>query len=172
MNVIEMNITDVVPYTNNPRDNAEAIERVRESIEQFGFKVPIVIDQNNVIIAGHTRLEAAKELNMKKVPVIQAADLTEEQAAAFRLADNKVAEFSQWNMKQLQKELDQIQNIDMEAFGFEELQEEAKQLEEPEAVIEDKTNVYVLVECDDDFHAEAVLLKLTESGYECRLTEM
>lgn len=172
MNIKEMKVNDLIPYNNNPRDNSEAIKWVKESIQQFGFKVPIVIDKNNLIIAGHTRLEAAKELNLTTVPVIKAADLTDEQAQAFRLADNKVAEFSQWNMKKLQKELDQIQNIDMEAFGFEELQEEAEKLNEPEEDIEYKAETFVLVECDDEQHAAAVMIKLSEQGYDCRLTEM
>lgn len=170
MNIDMLNTDDLIPYDNNPRNNEEAVEYVKQSIEQFGFKVPIVIDQNNVIIAGHTRLKAAQELHIEEVPVIKATDLTEEQVTAFRLADNKVAEFSQWNMKQLQKELDLINNIDMNDFGFEELEKKAKAVQEEE--IEYRAEMYVLVECDDENHAEAVLMKLKEEGYECRLSEM
>lgn len=112
-------ISEIVPYENNPRLNDEAIKPVANSIKQFGFKVPIIIDSNNVIIAGHTRLKAAKQLDMDKVPCIIASDLTEEQIKAFRLADNKVAEFSSWDYEKLEEELTNIVNIDMSAFDFE-----------------------------------------------------
>lgn len=97
MNIIEMNVDELIPYENNPRKNDEAVEKVALSISAFGFKVPIVVDANNVIVTGHTRLKAAKKLGITTVPVIKADDLTDEQIKAFRLADNKVAEFSQWD---------------------------------------------------------------------------
>ena len=95
------------------------MEYVAKSIQEFGFKVPIVIDKNGVIVAGHTRYKAAKEIGMKEVPCIVADDLTEEQAKAFRLADNKVSEFSEWEYNILGDELGYIKSIDMEDFGFE-----------------------------------------------------
>lgn len=88
MNIQEININDLREYENNPRNNDNAVEKVANSIKEFGFKVPIVIDQNNVIIAGHTRLKAAKQLGLEEVPCIIANDLTPEQVKAFRLADN------------------------------------------------------------------------------------
>ena len=94
MEIIYKNINDLIPYENNPRLNDEAVEYVKNSIKEFGFKVPIVIDKDNVIIAGHTRIKASKELGIKDIPCIIADDLTEEQVKAFRLADNKVAEKS------------------------------------------------------------------------------
>lgn len=78
MNIIEKRLDEVIPYANNPRDNSGAIEKVVESIRDFGFKVPIVIDKDNVIVAGHTRVLAAKTLGMDTVPAIMADDLTEE----------------------------------------------------------------------------------------------
>lgn len=98
MNILELNIKEVVPYANNPRKNDESVDAVAESIRQFGFKVPIIIDKNNVIVAGHTRLKAAKKLGLKQVPCLRADDLTDEQIKAFRLADNKVAELSTWDI--------------------------------------------------------------------------
>ena len=98
----------IVPYENNPRLNDEAVEPVANSIKQFGFKVPIIIDSSNVIVAGHTRLKAAKQLGMDKVPCIVADDLTEEQIKVFRLADNKVSEFSSWDYEKLEEELNNI----------------------------------------------------------------
>lgn len=111
-------INDIKPYKNNPRLNEEAIPYVMNSIKEFGFKNPIILDKNNVIVAGHTRLESAKRLDMKEVPVIYADDLTEEQIKAFRLADNKVAEKSMWDYTKLDEELDGILDIDMSMFDF------------------------------------------------------
>lgn len=126
MEVVMMPIEELVPYENNPRKNDEAVSKVAESIKEFGFKVPIIVDKDNVIVAGHTRLKAAQELGLETVPVIKADDLTEEQVRAFRLADNKTAEFAEWDFVALQEELDQISEIDMSLFGFEEIEEEVK----------------------------------------------
>lgn len=101
MIIENMQLTDIVPYENNPRHNNNAVSAVAESIKTFGFKVPIVIDSNNVIITGHTRYKAAQKLELDQVPVIKASDLTPDQVNAFRLADNKVAEFSTWDEDKL-----------------------------------------------------------------------
>ena len=89
--------SDLIPYENNPRINDSAVEGVKRSIESFGFNVPIVVDINNVVVTGHTRLKAAIELGLTSVPVIVASHLTEEQIQAFRLADNRVSENSSWD---------------------------------------------------------------------------
>lgn len=123
MNVIEMGIDELIPYDNNPRNNDEAVEKVALSISSFGFKVPIVIDQNNVIVTGHTRLKAAKKLGLSTVPCIKADDLTDEQIKAFRLADNKVGEIAEWDFEKLAEELENIE-MDMSLFGFEHLIED------------------------------------------------
>ncbi len=117
MNIVELSIHDLVPYENNPRNNIEAVEYVANSIEKFGFKVPIVVDTNNVIVAGHTRYMASKKLGLETVPCIVADDLTEEQIKAFRLADNKVSEIATWDLNKLQLELDFL-DCNMEDFGF------------------------------------------------------
>ena len=111
-------INEVKPYKNNPRLNEEAIPYVMNSIKEFGFKNPIILDKNNVIVAGHTRLESAKRLDMKEVPAIYADDLSEEQVKAFRLADNKVSEKAQWDFSKLDEELENILDIDMSMFDF------------------------------------------------------
>lgn len=116
-------IDDIKPYKNNPRLNEEAIPYVMNSIKEFGFKNPIILDKNNVIVAGHTRLESAKRLDMEEVPVIYADDLTEEQIKAFRLADNKVAEKSMWDYIKLDEELENILDVDMSMFNFENIEE-------------------------------------------------
>lgn len=119
MEIVNKRVNDLIPYTNNPRRNDEAVKFVKASIEQFGFKVPIVIDANGVIVAGHTRVKAAKQLGMKEVPCIIADDLSEEQVKAFRLADNKTAEIAEWDIELLNTELLDIEaNFDMADFGF------------------------------------------------------
>ena len=118
MQIVYKKVNELIPYENNPRINDEAVGYVKNSIKEFGFKVPIVIDKNNVIIAGHTRLKASKELGIKDIPCIIADDLSEEQIKAFRLADNKVSEKSQWDFSKLDEELDNILDIDMSLFDF------------------------------------------------------
>lgn len=132
MDVINFKITDIKPYEKNPRRNDEAVKYVAESIKQFGFKVPIVIDKDNIIVAGHTRFKAAKKLGLKEVPCIVADDLTDEQIKAFRLADNKVAEKAEWDFGLLSEELDDLFDFDMSVFGFDDVTKD-----EPIEVVED-----------------------------------
>lgn len=118
MKIVEIRLVDIKPYEKNPRNNLKAIDKVARSIEEFGFKVPMVIDKDNVIVTGHTRYLAAQKLGMEKVPCIMAEDLTEEQIKAYRLADNKTAEFSGWDFELLEEELENITELDMTDFGF------------------------------------------------------
>ena len=118
MEIINKKLSELKPYEKNPRKNDNAVDYVAKSIKEFGFKVPIVIDRNNVIIAGHTRYKASEKLGLEEVPCIIADDLTEEQVKAFRLADNKVSEMSEWDYDLLNMELDDIIDINMEDFGF------------------------------------------------------
>ena len=118
--IVERQLAELKPYENNPRINDDAVEPVAESIRQFGFKVPIIIDGGGVIIAGHTRYRAAHLLELDKVPCIVADDLTPEQIKAFRIADNKTAEFAEWDLELLSAELEELTafDIDMTAFNF------------------------------------------------------
>lgn len=118
MQIVEKQLSELKEYANNPRLNDEAVKYVANSIKEFGFKVPIVIDKNNVIVCGHTRFKASKQLKLKSVPCIVADDLTEEQIKAFRLADNKVSEQSQWDMNLLNGELKDLLDLNMADFGF------------------------------------------------------
>ena len=144
MNIINLSVSDFIPYENNPRHNETAVDAVAESIKQFGFLVPIVIDKNNVIAAGHTRLMAAQKLGMDVVPCVKAEDLTDEQIRKFRLIDNKTAEFSSWEFAELQRELSEIRSIDMSDFGFmiEDIQMFKKQVNQ-----EGKTNRIICPRC-------------------------
>lgn len=118
MKVQSMSITDIKPYPKNPRDNDAGVEAVANSIKEFGWQQPIVVDKDNVIIVGHTRYKAAKKLGMKQVPVVVADKLTDEQVKAYRLADNKTGELTGWDDDLLNDELEGILDIDMSDFGF------------------------------------------------------
>ena len=131
MNIILKKIDELTPYEHNPRHNEGAIDAVAASIKNFGFKVPIVIDKDGVIVAGHTRLAAAKKLELEEVPCIVADDLNDEQIKAFRLADNKTAELAEWDPELLQIELSDIESIDMSEFGFD-LSEQEEDLQAQE----------------------------------------
>ena len=113
MKIVYLPVGDIIPYEKNPRMNDNAVKPVVESIKAYGFKNPIVVDGNKVVICGHTRLRAAKELGLDKVPVIIADDLTEDQVRAFRIADNKTSDFSIWDNKLLLEELTALEDVDL-----------------------------------------------------------
>jgi len=129
MDILNLGLEEIKPYEKNPRKNDNAVDAVAASIREFGFKVPIIIDKDNIIVAGHTRYKAAKKLGLKTVPCIKADDLTDEQVKAFRLADNKVAEQAEWDFDLLNEELETI-TMDMEQFGFEMEEEENEVVED------------------------------------------
>lgn len=120
MQITELRVDDLIPYENNPRHNDNAVEIVAQSIKDFGFKVPIVVDHNLIVVTGHTRLKAAQRLGMETVPCIMADDLTPEQIKAFRLADNKTSEYATWDFEKLEQELRDLDamDFDMSVFDF------------------------------------------------------
>lgn len=118
MQIVEKKIGELKPYENNPRKNKDAVEYVANSIREFGWQVPIVIDKDNTIVAGHTRYLAAVELGIDKIPCVVAENLSEQQIKAFRLADNRVGEASSWDWDMLQVEIDSITDIDLSDFNF------------------------------------------------------
>lgn len=124
MKVIEVPIDQVKPYENNPRINDDAVQETANSIKEFGWQQPIVVDKNNVVIVGHTRLKVAKKLKLKKVPVVIADTLSEQQVKAYRLADNKTGELADWDVELLDIELDDIVDFDMSDFGFYDMEDE------------------------------------------------
>lgn len=164
-------IDEIIPYENNPRDNKNAIDKVAESIKEFGFTNPILLDKDNVVIAGHTRLEAAKKLNLTEVDCVY-LDLTEEQAKAYRLVDNKTAEFAEWDLDLLNIELEELslEGFNMDNFGFdfnldfkddgETLEEDDFDAEEVESIVK-RSEIYRLGEhvlmCGDSTNAEDVM---------------
>lgn len=126
MEIKYLPVTDLKPYENNPRINDDAVEIVASSIAEFGFKVPVVLDADNVVVCGHTRLKAAKLLGIDKIPCVIAKDLSEEQIKAFRLVDNKTQELAEWDWNIIFDELDLIQSIDMNKMGFEQFLDDDK----------------------------------------------
>lgn len=148
MKIIYKKVNEIIPYENNPRKNDKAVNYVAESIKNFGFRVPIILDNNNVIIAGHTRLKAALKLGMEEVPCIIASDLSPEQVRAYRLADNRVAEFSEWDLDTLDEELRDLEDLyDLESLGFGDFLADA----EPQEIL------------DDDFDEDAFVPETPES---------
>lgn len=117
MKIVQKKVVELIPYEDNPRNNKDAVQYVVNSIKEFGFKVPLVIDKDDVIVAGHTRWLASREIGIEEVPCIIADDLTDEQVKAFRLADNKVSEAAGWDWIKLDKELEEL-NLDMTKFNF------------------------------------------------------
>lgn len=118
MQIYDKRLDEIKPYENNPRHNDNAVDAVVNSIREFGFKVPIVVDSDGVIVAGHTRYKAAQKLGLQTVPCLVADDLNDEQVKAFRLADNKVGELATWDLDALKVELDNIGEIDLSGMGF------------------------------------------------------
>lgn len=136
LKIVYKHVDEIIPYVNNPRKISQnAIDKVASSIKNFGFKVPIIIDKNNEIVAGHNRILAAKKLGMEEVPCIVVEDLTEQQIKAFRIADNKTAEFADWDIELLNIELESIGEI---FTGFDEIEKEMfKSVEEIERKLDE-----------------------------------
>ncbi len=139
LKIVYKHVDEIIPYVNNPRKISQnAIDKVASSIKNFGFKVPIIIDKDNEIVAGHNRMLAAKKLGMEEVPCIVADDLTEAQIKAFRIADNRTAEFAEWDFELLEIELE---GLDDEFTGFD--------MKELDDMFPDDTEVI-----EDDFDEE------------------
>lgn len=128
MEVKNFRLDELKPYEKNPRRNDRAVDSVAKSIEQFGFKIPIVVDADNVIIAGHTRYKAAKKLRLEFVPCVIADDLSPEQVKAFRLVDNKTAELATWDFEKLGEELNSLASELTDGFSFDTPQDESTDL--------------------------------------------
>lgn len=185
MNVQQVKIEKVKPYDKNPRKNKAAVDYVANSIKEFVFQQPIVVDKDMVVIAGHTRLKAAKKLKLKEVPVVIADNLTEEQVKAYRLADNKTAEKAEWDFDLLTDELLSLQELDfdMEQFGFDfDFSEDEEAVEDdnweadvPEEPISKRGDIWVLgrhrLMCGDSTDAADVALLMDGNKADMLLTD-
>lgn len=174
LQIVYKDINDLQMYENNPRKNSDAVQYVANSISQFGFKVPIIIDKNNMIICGHTRYKAARRLKMAKVPCIMADDLSEDQIRAFRLADNKVAEMSTWDYDRLEQEfmlLDPLE-FDIADFGFfpnYDTDDEEEDEDDNETSGSDNQRFIVQIECKSLNEQRETYERLTNMGIECEM---
>lgn len=173
MKIINKKIDELKPYEKNPRFNDDAVEYVANSIKKFGFKVPIVIDKNGVIVAGHTRYKASLELGLEEVPCIVADDLTDKQIKAYRLADNKVSEKSNWNLELLEEELEDL-DLDMEEFGFEDLDidDVYDDIERKDLSNNDFEKYEIIIKCKNENDLQEKYEKLVEEGYECQISTL
>jgi DNA modification methylase len=154
----DLDVNSIKLYENNPRKNDKAVEAVAKSIQQFGFKVPLVIDKNNEIVCGHTRLKAAIQLGIYTVPCLIADDLTDEQIKAFRIADNKSAEFAEWDFELLAQELEELKlaNYDLSFTAFD--------LSECERLLDSLKDESEGDNPDDDFDPELPEVPVTQKG--------
>lgn len=154
MNITDVKIDDITPYHDNPRVNTDAINVVKKSLSEFGFQQPLVLDKNNVIIVGHTRFAAAKELGFENVPCYVADNLSEDKIKAYRIMDNKSAEYASWNYGLLTKEItDLLENdYDLEFTGFTdvELEDMGFDMNLESFVEEPQSDEDVIPEIDED----------------------
>lgn len=170
MNIVEKRLDEIRPYANNPRKNDEAVEAVANSIREFGWKQPIVVDADGVIIVGHTRYKAAQMLGLKTVPVLVADDLSDDKVKAYRLADNKTNELAEWDLSALETELAQI-DMDMSGFGFDSIIQYDSN-DDSDKDIEFQEKLQVIVELQTDQEAEELFTRLSKEGYQCRISTL
>lgn len=169
LNIVYKNIKELKPYKKNAKKHSkEQVEQIANSIKEFGFTQPVIIDKNNCVVAGHGRILGAKKAGLKQVPTVMLEDLTEEQIKAYRLVDNKLNE-SEWDFSLLDEELeDLIGDMNMDLFGFDE--DEVKQEEQKKKVefeIKEKYEVHII--CKDEKQMEQVFNKVKGYGQECKL---
>lgn len=170
-------IDEIKPYENNPRVNEGAVGKVAASIEEFGFKNPIIIDGNNTIIAGHTRYKAAISLELEKVPTIKVENLTKEQARAFRIADNRTTDSAFWDDELLNEiilELKTEMNYDLTDFGFEAIEEEdifEEEYDDAEEAEEKPHEVIIICMNDDEIESAKEMFGFEKEGQKLHLKE-
>lgn len=169
LQIIYKDINDLQMYENNPRKNSDAVQYVMNSIQQFGFKNPIIIDKDNMIVCGHTRYKAARRLKMAQVPCIMADDLTDDQIRAFRLADNKVAEMATWDYERLEQEFALIDPLefDIADFGFfpdYEPDEEEEEEDDDESVATSEPSYVLVIDCESKKEQKDIYERLLKMG--------
>ena len=160
MKIIEKKLDEIQPYDNNPRKNEKAVDAVAASIRELGFRVPILLDKNGVIIAGHTRLKAAQKLKLEKVPCIILDKITDDEARQLRIVDNKTQELAKWDFSALADELEEIKGIDMDAFGFAAFDDDEADPKQVTSSLDEGEEVDL-----DDFDDEVFAHRRPECGY-------
>ena len=163
-----MPIKSIIPYDNNPRHNDNAVDAVAESIRQCEYIAPIIVDEDGVILAGHTRLKAMQKLGKTEAEVMQVTGLTEAQKKKYRLLDNKTNEFAGWDIDLLELELSDL-DFDGFDFGFDiESAEEQQEIKE----VKYHEKISVVIDCENDEEAETIFTQLTEEGYKCHISTL
>lgn len=169
LNIIYKNIKELKPYKKNAKKHDKTqVEQIANSIKEFGFTQPVIIDSNNCVVAGHGRILGAKKAGLKQVPTVCLEELTEEQIKAYRLVDNKLNE-SEWEYDLLDEELENLtEDIDMDLFGFD-LAEEIEQEEVEKVEFEKRKICKVIVEFENKKASEKLYKKLSSEGYICKI---
>ena len=172
LNIVYKPIKELKPYKKNAKKHSkEQVEQIANSIKEFGFTQPVIIDKHNSVVAGHGRILGAKKAGLKQVPTVCLEDLTEEQIKAYRLVDNKLNE-SEWDYSLLDEELENLtEDIDMNLFGFDDLlpDEVEQNVEAQKIEFETKGYIKVVVEFENKKAAEKLYKKLAEEGYICKI---
>ena len=167
MEIRKVPLSQIIPYENNPRRNDKAVDAVAESIRQCGYCAPIVVDENMVVLAGHTRLKALKRLAYSEAEVVIREGLTEEQKKKYRLLDNKTGELAEWDFEKLEQELE---NMDFGGFDFGFSQEVPEQSDKDEASLKE---VYqLIIDCENEIDMQEKYEALQEAGIECRVSTL
>ena len=169
LNIVYKPIKELKPYKKNAKKHSkEQVEQIANSIKEFGFTQPVIIDKHNSVVAGHGRILGAKKAGLKQVPTVCLEELTEEQIKAYRLVDNKLNE-SEWDYSLLDEELENLtEDIDMDLFGFElEEQQEKETKKKVEFEIKEKYEVHII--CKDEKQMEQVFNDVKGYGQECKL---
>lgn len=173
LNIVYKNIKELKPYKKNAKKHDKTqVEQIANSIKEFGFTQPVIIDKNNCVVAGHGRILGAKKAGLKQVPTVTLEELTEEQIKAYRLVDNKTNE-SDWDFSLLDEELGILADtIDMDLFGFDLTEQEDEELElqmEKEVKFRVKEKHLVIVECKTEEETYKLENKLKQKGYKCEV---
>lgn len=171
MEIIDLTLSSLVPYANNPRENSSAVDGVAESIRQFGFQQPIVVDSRNEIVCGHTRFLAAQKLGLEKVPCVRVDALSSAQIKAYRLLDNKLHEKSTWNVDLLRVELGSFE-FDFTPFDVEFNFEDADEHEAKQGEVKIPTSFQLIVECEDEESQAELYERLVSEGYKTRICNL
>ena len=167
-----LNIDELKPYKNNAKiHTAEQIEQIKNSIQKFGMNDPIAIGKDNIIVEGHGRLIACKELNITEVPIIRLDHLTDDERKAYTLAHNKLTMNTDFDIDILNDELDNILNIDMSDLGFDLDIDKEIERDDLSDKLQEKYEI-IIIKCKDEMSMQEAYEKLTEEGYECRLSTL
>ena len=170
--IVYKKVSELKLNPNNPRKNDDAVDVIAKSIEKYGFKNPLIIDENNVVWCGNTRLKASKKLKLKEVPCIVASDLKEEQIRELALIDNKSSEIADWDYDLLKEELFKLDMSDFNLDWNIEEKEELNEIERKDLSETIKEQFELVIDCDNEEGLEQLYNELTERGYKCKISTL